>query len=107
MPLNNTDRLKKIAKACGARLTYASGPRKGSSKDQAALRRAITLKGGKIPKNLQAKAKAKAQAKAAPKKKCSHRSRPKAYKCKERGKLQQPYRNKKTGYCHYCYAEKK
>ncbi len=106
MGLTDKDRLKKIARACGARLTYASGKKKGRVKDMPSLRRAITLKGGKIPKSLQPKAKAKAKAKAAPKK-CSHRTRPAAYKCKERGKLKHPYRDHKTDRCHYCYAEKK
>ena len=40
-----------------------------------------------------------------PKRKCSHKTRPKAYKCKERGLLKQPYRDHKTGRCHYCYAK--
>ncbi len=40
-------------------------------------------------------------------KKCSHSTRPSAYKCKTRGKLKQPYRDHSTNRCHYCYAEKK
>ncbi len=42
-----------------------------------------------------------------PKPKCSHRTRPKGWKCKETGKLKQPYRDHKTNRCHYCYAKKK
>ncbi len=39
--------------------------------------------------------------------KCEEKKRPAAFKCKTRGKLKQPYRDRKTGRCRWCYAEKK
>ena len=39
--------------------------------------------------------------------KCEEKKRPAAFKCKTRGKLKQPYRDRKTGRCYWCYAEKK
>ena len=42
-----------------------------------------------------------------PKRKSPRRKSPKGWKCKETGKLKQPYRDHKTNRCHYCYAKKK
>ncbi len=82
-------------------------PRRKSPKRKSPRRKSPRRKSPKRKSPKRKSPKRKSPRRKSPKPKCSHRTRPKGWKCKETGKLKQPYRDHKTNRCHYCYAKKK